>query len=380
MPRVKLPNFVQFVQDNIRRIAAVYDEIEEVQQRFNGLYTALLAQWQERVEGAAERLAQGDNVPAPLTAPLEAAQAAERRKLAARIAELEKELAAQRKAEDEALQAAQAELERLRELNPVLDRKEEAIKARSLAENERIAELEAELKQQPFMTRLLGAGELKKRLEAARKAHARTLKALKGVRQEWVNKKKEVEARQAELRANWQQNSVAAAQAQAELDYLTQNLETLVAKRGAQAYLTALDGAPSVDGEWGETLTTIAEENGRLAAYRKGLASVAEALGLLNGLRAGMERFFESASKVDEERRTYNLRMLRLDVPRQVIQFHNIWAAFRKQVVDEKHLGQHPLEFVQVIEHYKSELSDKAIQRMFEEMGQALTAATKAWD
>jgi len=378
-PQIELGRFVTFIQENTQRIADLYKEMEEVQVRFNSEYSALLAEWQGLVENAAPRLLAAE-LPAPAAAALGASQAQERAKLEARLAELRAQLAEKKQASDAALQAAQAELARLRELNPALNQREEPLKAQSLRESERILALEEELKGAGFWNRLLGASELKSKLDKARKGHAKTVAALQAVREEWVQKKKEAEARQAELRAVWEKASVELSQLQAEHDFLASNLEALTAQRGAQAYLAGLEQAPALGGELGDAVSQIAALNARLAAYRSGLASVAESLGLLTGVRTGMERFFQSANKVYEEQRRYNLKPLRLEIPRDVVAFHNTWAEYAKLVRDEKRLGQNPLEFVRIAQGLIQErLTEPAIQAMFERMGQALNAATKAW-
>ena len=379
-PTVELGNFVGWVRNNTQRISEVYGEIEEVQQRFNGAYTALLADWQEQVESAAVQLAALEDPPPSIVGPLGQKSAAEREKLEARIAELTAEAKSKREKAESALLAAQDEISHLRELNPVLNQREESIKATALQQTERIAQLEEELGATGFLDRLLGQRELKARIRAAQEEHEVTLKELHDLREEWVRKKKEAEERQAELRQVWQAASVEAAQAQAELDYLAENLETLAAQRGGQAYLVELKQAPPVGGKLEKTLSRIVELNQSLADYRAGLASVAEGLGLLSGIRTGMARFLESADKVYEEQQRYNLRKLRLDLPKEVVQFHNIWIEFRKQVRDDKRLGARPLEFAQIVERYaKNHLTDRAIQDMFVGMGHALTQATKAW-
>ncbi len=379
-PQIGLDRFVTFVQDNTQRIADLYREIEEVQVQFNSQYSALLTEWQGAVEETAAALLAAE-LPPQVAEAVRARQAEERAKLEARIAELRSQLAEKRKGSDEALQAAQAEIARLRELNPALNQREERLKAQSLRETEQILGLEVELKEVGFWNRLLGASELKKKLEQARKGHAKTVAALQDVREQWVQKKKEAEQRQSDLRATWEQATVEMSQLQAELDYLTANLETLAAQRGAQAYLAGLEEPPALAGALGEAAAKIAAQNAQLAAYRGGLASVAEALGLLTGLKTGMERFFESANKVYEEQRRYNLKPLRLEVHRSVVEFHNTWAEYARQVKDEKRLGRDPLAFSRIAQQYAQErLTEPAIQAMFESMGQALTRATKAWN
>jgi hypothetical protein len=63
-----------------------------------------------------------------------------------------------------------------------------------------------------------------------------------------------------------------------------------------------------------------------------------------------------------------------------VTSFHAIWPDLQTKVKDEKYLGTHPLEFERRIKDLMpSRLGEAAIQKMFQDMGDALTQATKAW-
>jgi len=115
-------------------------------------------------------------------------------------------------------------------------------------------------------------------------------------------------------------------------------------------------------------------------SYETGLTSVAEILGLLKGLGEGMDRFIRSVGTVYEEQRRYKLPSLTLNLSDAVTSFHSIWPDFQAKVKDEKYLGTHPLEFnrrIQII--VQERINEDAIQKMFDEMGAALTRATKAW-
>lgn len=379
-PQIALSNFVNFIRDNIQRIAELYREIEEVQVQFNSLYTGLKGEWQELVEKTAAQLASGEP-PATLRVALQAYQQQERRSLENRIAELQKQVAEKQAAADQALREAQAELAKLRKLNPLLNEREESLKAKSLAEQAEISKLQQEWRKIGPLGRAFGHRALKEKLLKARQEHERTLQALREVREEWVRKKQEAEERQDKLRTAWEAAQVALSQARAELDYLSRNLDELAAQRGAQRFLAELKEAPPADGELNKALARIAEMNRELEAYQGGLTSVAEALGALTGIRTGMERFKQSVDKVYEEQVRFNLRPLQLEVPRSVVEFHNTWAAFRSRVKDDKYLGRHPLEFSQVVSHYvKNVLTEEAIKEMFEGMGRALETATKSWE
>jgi len=379
-PQVALANFHRYVQENITRISALYREIEEIQYRFNDIYGKLQTQWQESVEKTAPQLQQAE-LPPQQAEMLRGYQQQERQKLEERISQLRQQVAEKQQAAEAALREAQAELQRVREFNPVLNEREEALKARSRSETEAIAAVEQQIKSAGLGARLFGNHERRKELERLRQQHAETLQQLKAVREEWQAKKQELAERQDTLRAAWEKASIELAQIKSELDYLEPNVATLAAQRGAQRMLAELQEAPAGRGPLYDAMADIAQMNQQLAQYREGITRVAEALGVLTGIRSGMERFAQSVAKLYEEQERYNLQPLKVDVPRRVIEFHNIWAEFRGKVKDEKHLGAHPLEFSKVAADYvQKRLTEEAIKDMFEQMGEALSAAAKAWE
>jgi hypothetical protein len=93
-----------------------------------------------------------------------------------------------------------------------------------------------------------------------------------------------------------------------------------------------------------------------------------------------MDRFIRSVGTVYEEQRRYKLPSLTVNLPDTVTAFHAIWPDFQAKVKDEKYLGTHPVEFEQRISAIVPKRLGKApIQEMFDDMGKALTQATKAW-
>lgn len=93
-----------------------------------------------------------------------------------------------------------------------------------------------------------------------------------------------------------------------------------------------------------------------------------------------MDRFIRSVGTVYEEQRRYKLPSLTVKLSDAVTSFHAIWPDFQAKVKDEKYLGLHPLEFERRIkEILPARLGEAAIQKMFEDMGEALSQATKAW-
>ncbi|MGC8786439.1 MAG: hypothetical protein ACP5Q1_03335, partial [Anaerolineae bacterium] len=217
-----------------------------------------------------------------------------------------------------------------------------------------------------------------------RKQMTETLEAInrgiRTVRAKWQEEKKRLQDSQAALQSQWQALSVEVAQLQARLDDLTANIEEYSKRNAAQNWLSNLQELPTTDEAWGDRLTPLIELNHQKAHYEAGLTSVAEILGLLKGLGEGMDRFIRSVATVYEEQQRYKLPELRLKLSDAVTSFHAIWPEFQSKVKDEKYLGAHPLEFSQRIkEVVQQKLNEPAIQKMFEDMGNALTEATKAW-
>jgi DNA repair exonuclease SbcCD ATPase subunit len=200
------------------------------------------------------------------------------------------------------------------------------------------------------------------------------------VREKWQTRKKELQQSQADLQSKWQAISVDVSQLQARLDHLETDFDDLTKRNAAQNLLGNLQDLPVSAGPWRDRLAPLVELSRHKSDYEVGLRTVAEILGLLKGLGEGMDRFVRSVATVYEEQKRYKLAMIKLNLSDGVTSFHALWPEFQAKVKDEKYLGTHPLEFSQRVQEVVSQrLQEAAIKRMFEDMGSALTAATKQW-
>ena len=384
--RLRLRDFARYVKENGRWAQAVYGEIEEIQYQFNDLYATELAGWQEQISACITMILENqDRLPPRLAELVEKGKERSRRELEEEIAALGRQTAEQRAAADSLLAQAQAEMAALRESNPTLNEREEQTKANLLSLADKIAALSDQIEESSggAFGGLKNAGKLR-RLRATRKSlrtkHDKANVQLAEVRSQWEKKQKEVEEEQIRLRQAWQEATVAASQAQARFDYLSQNIDELSLRKGIERTVADMEEPAVKDGEMGQALQSMAELNGTKGAYEKGLTSVAEMLGLLKGVREGMERFRQSVDKVYEEQERFNLKPLVVGVSSGVIGFHRAWKDLRELVKDEKFLGRHPLEFSKRVTEFRSaRFTDDAVQNMFEDMGSALTRATKKW-
>jgi chromosome segregation ATPase len=381
MPKtVRLGDFCEYVANQQRAIRSVYTEIEEVQFQFNELHRQTLASWQAAVRQTVPMLLDDAQLPPEVAQSLLRAVQEEQARIEQEIADLRGRVEARRQEADAVAAEAQAGLQALRRDNPRLDADEEACKARRAAIEQEIRRLDAEIKATPWLTGLFRRRRLGREREAQRRLLAQETVRLRRVREMWQEEKRSFEINQAELRARWDAASAEAAQLQARLDYLQENLARLSRENGAGRYLAELQTVPEAPEPLRAALAEVVRLNQVRGEYEEGLRTVAEALGLLKGLAEGLERFYKSAEKVYEEQRQYNLRELHVALSDSVLNFHALWPELQAQVKDEKMLGTHPAEFSRRVRPaITGRLSEQAIAAMFESLGDALTQATKAW-
>jgi DNA repair exonuclease SbcCD ATPase subunit len=384
--KMSLADFFSFARDNRKRMDDVYREIEEIQGQFNELYARQSQDRQKVVASLIPLLIAGSaDLPPEMAQPLESREQAERKALRDELAALRAEETDKRQKVDNLVLEAQRQVAHLRDENPILNQQEEELKARRAAVHQELQTLTAEIESMHmFPIGWLTNASKRKKLSVESQRLVENLNAMtdgiRAVRAKWQEEKKALEESQANLRKQWQAMSVETAQVQTKAEYLASNLDILGKRNAAQGWLNELRDAPVASGAWKDQLAPLVELNRNRADYEAGLKSVSEILGLLKGLGEGMDRFIRSLNTVYEEQRRYKLPMLSVELSDAVTSFHASWPDTQAKVKDEKFLGTHPLEFSKRVQGVVQErLSEAAIQSMFEDMGQALNTATKAW-
>lgn len=384
---MRLAEFHRYLDGKRRELEACYSETEEVQFQFNDIFQRELADWQDKFAYCFPRVvAQREKMPPAFAQVIDRVEAEELDRIQAEIAELSKEIRAGQAESDDLLGRAQAAAKALRAVNPELDKREEHLKSLMVRYQDEYAltyeETEAlEDTSLGWLTHFFKIRRLKKVERMAKDQQAQTLAQLRVVRQEWLSKVEEAGDRQAELRGEWQKVSVRVAEAQTRREHLESNLAELAQQAGIQRVLEELSEPPDVTGDLGTALEELVERNKVRRSYEEGLRTVAEALGLTKGVSEGMKRFQRSVGTVLQEQRRYSLKEVRVSLPGWIVQMNEIWQELGAKVKDEKYMGTHPLEFSRTVDAYiKEHLTDEKIQGLFEQMGQALSKATAAWD
>ncbi|MFO7916565.1 MAG: hypothetical protein R6V13_00590 [Anaerolineae bacterium] len=385
--RMTLAEFYHYLQAKREELQACYKEVEEVQFQLNDMFKRELEAWQEQISFCYPRLAkQRDEMPQAFAQWIDRMEAEEKERIRQEIADLAREIEETRQRMDQLMARGQAATKALREHNPKLNAQEERLKKQVFNYEEEYAQAFEEietLKQSPF-GRLANWGKIRRLKRVQKKAkeqQRQALEELREVRRTWKQKVEGTGEKQAELRKEWEQLSIRLSQARGRHDHLQENFDPLAEQAALQRVLEELEEPPDVPGPLGEGLERLVKHNKIRRAYETGLRAVAETLGLLKAMGEGLDRFGNSVQTVLEEQRRFDLPRTHVLVPHSVAVTNQIWKTLQDHVEDERDMGTNPLKFSRIVDHYtKSRLTDEQIESFFQELGQALSRATEAWN
>lgn len=384
---------LRYLETQGEAIDALVRELDEVQVAFNARFDDFKARHDARLDELTEQVfaaLRAGTVTPRLRAAIEALLPAERARLEERRQKVrETYLPQRRQAADEILQQAQAEITALRNLNPRLDREEEELKAEKSTLEARLAALNDEIRSK---SRGLGVVTNFVSITRADRERQRTigkLEALAGsllkVRKEWDEERRTVEEHQAELQDRWQLESIAVARLQAELDQLDddQAREDLALRRATRQVLDDLkEPAPTPDPALAAALEDMTVLNVQTDAYHEGLASVGGLIGLLGGIKSGLEAIARSVEGLVREQKMHSayLKPLDFQLSARAEAFHKQWVTLKGQFSDEAAIGAHPAAFSAAVRPLlEGPLSQASIEAMFGDLGKMLERASAAW-
>jgi hypothetical protein len=380
-----------FLSDNVQRINAVHKELEEIQIGFNSAYV----EWKADHDAALGRLGEAviahmEEVGPVLQERVQERVLEEQRIIDERMKELPGTLIPQTQDEaDSALREGQLLVEKLRQLNPQLDKREERLKDKRI-------ELEKELEQlnQAIHKNSRGLGVVTHfirltRLDRERQQVIGKLKALqedlKEVRELWKTTEMETDVSQEALQVQWQELTLKLAQLQGEMDYLEDETsrEALALQRAVRHVLDALkEPIQCPDKDIKLDLDEMVKLNIQVDDYDAAFAPLSGMISVLEGIVTGMARFTQSIEGLIDQQEMHSAYLPKLEVtiPQEVLSFHDGWEDLRMKVHDDGRLSAHPAEFLSTTQStIEKGLSEERIKAMFEGMGSALERATEKW-
>lgn len=386
-----LERLSKYITEDLAKIGAVRKEVEEIQIGFNSAYVEWKAEHDATLERLTEAVTDGlDEVGPDLEALVIERLVEERRVIGERRQSLRDKLIPESQAEADATLAEGGRLtEKLRQLNPSLDQREEMQKAmRGILEVE-LAQLNDQIRGLSGCLGVVINFPKIIKLDRQRQRVIGKLEAvqqdLKEVRKEWETTQHQIQDEQEALQTKWQESTLKLAQLQGELSYLDDEASReALARRRAVRYVidTLKEPIPCPVEDLKQELDSMVELNVQTDDYQEGLGSVSGLMSLLDGITEGLERFNESVRGLISEQKMHSayLAKLNVSVSDGVLAFHEQWDDLRRKVHDERHLGAHPAEFVAAVRPVMEDgLSETNIQAMFEGLGGALKQATKGW-
>lgn len=390
--RVSLAQFGGFIAQNIERIQAIRQELEELQVGFNGKYVEFKAQHDATLTSLVNQITDDPEIAGPeLGRMIADLIGGERETLEARRRELKELVPKAQKEADDLLASAQSEVERYRQVNPQFDQSEEEVKGRRAELQQQLEELNAQVQKHGkglgFLTNFGKISKLDRQRQRIIGQLQYAERELKEVRDKWEAKRTEFTSRQEKAKARWQEASIELAKLQGEAELLDDDVarERLALLRAARQVVDDLKehvACPNADFQ--SELDKMVELNVTTDNYHDGLGKAAGLIALLDGLVEGLTSMQNSVGALVREQRMHSAHLpkLKVEIPRPAATFHKQWDGLRAMVLDEKSICEHPMDFVKNMEPImETQLGNPAINQMFNSLGEALTRAAKSqWE
>lgn len=390
--KMSLTQFGGFITQNMERIQAVRQEVEELQVGFNGKYVEFKARHDATLASLVNQIANDPEIAGLELGRMIADRIVEERTgVEARRCELREELVpAAHKGADDLLATAQAEVEHYRQVNPQFDQSEEEVKARQVELRRRLEDLNQQVQKSGrglgFLTNFGKISKLDRERQRIIGQLQWSERELKEIRDKWEAKRVEFTAQQQEAKAHWQEASIELAKIQGELELLDDDIarERLALQRAARHVVDNLkEHVTCPDADFQQKLDEMVELNINTDNYHEGLGKAAGLIALLSAVFEGLNSLQSSIGALVREQRMHSayLPKLQVEIPGEAVTFHRQWDGLRSMVVDEKAICEHPTDFVEAMEPVmEKQLSDPAINQMFESLGGALSrAAEEQW-
>jgi hypothetical protein len=293
------------------------------------------------------------------------------------------------RAADQLLLDSQADMAKMREMNPRLNDLEESLKARRVQMETELDSLNQEIaKRSGCLQAIFNFSKLTE-LDRQREKMLGRLEgnaaSLRQVREEWDKAHGEHLETETDLQQRWQNASLQLAGLRDELATLDDDRRRteLVLQRAVRGILDEWktpiqDGSASLT----EKVNQMAQYNIETDAYEMGLGKVAGLIALLGGVKEGFKSFRESVTSLIEEQATHSayLSPVAVNLSDEVIHFNAQWKALQEKVRNEQTLGAKPLQFSALFDHeVDGWLSKTNITRMFDALTRDLKSATSSW-
>ncbi|MBD3176887.1 MAG: hypothetical protein GF320_17040 [Armatimonadia bacterium] len=389
MARLNIHQFEDFISTAQGNVGELYREIEEVQEALNDARERTRLERQDLVERARRMLKDKRGSLEPgFVSDWDQRVDTEHKSLEAESKVLRELIEEEQGKADEMLGEAEEIRDKLRRLNPELDSREEALKADLGRLNQEAERLDNEIarlaKWFGLLFRKKAIKEKGEQLRQVDKKIDAVEKALESVRSQWESTFQKATEDEESLEAEWQDTQERVARLRQDLVKIESDME---AESERRALFNMVKGAeeppPTGDAEMDALLAEIDRlSDDVLDEQENALQAGSEMLGMMSGLGEGLNGFRESVASVRQEQDAHSeLPTLHVEVPDTVVSFHGYWDQLSEYIVNERQMAAHPAAFCKALRQViDAQLTGDSIERMFTEMGDALSSATDRWN
>ncbi len=206
------------------------------------------------------------------------------------------------------------------------------------------------------------------------------MEKLKGIRETWFRLKDRLEDKDETLEKEWENAMAELSQVRQSLLYLedfdkrvqVEALKRLLADESVKS--PPIEGIP--------ILEELFAEKGKSIKYQKGLSGVAQIMGILKGIKKGLENLLHTINDLKKQQQEYSpyLPTLKIRTPKSLKEMEKAVKELKKKVINEKYMIEHPLQFYTTVEDTISQhFTSEKIEYMFKELGSEIKNSTKAW-
>jgi DNA repair exonuclease SbcCD ATPase subunit len=405
----RLKDFLDYLDDRHETISEVESRLCRLQEKYESYFQEVARVRESEIAQLTEHtLADRSQLPKWFNQKLNVQQQQVEKELQKQLQGLEErrdQLA--QKAEKERQRSMQAE-RKLHKKNTLLDQEEEKLKER----NERLL---IRIEQHNRQIRELGQGfgffanffrmrRLGKQRELLETEHGDLAARIDKLRQRWQRADEEHGEGEAKLQQQWIKLRTERDAVAAKIDTLGNSWHQIVRRSTLERVLSAYEremvepaiedppcprcqshnpasyhfcyicaqrlgeDRPDFDG----SLEEIAEINTHFQRFSTGMQACQELIGLVRGLKSGIEAFRKSVDDVRDSEKKYPLPKLKIDVPRSSVKYGASFDRLKESISAK--MATHPQHFAcQVADLVDKVLTEEKIKTYFETMGDELS-------
>jgi hypothetical protein len=414
-----LKSFIKYLNDRInvisdceKRLCGLQEKYETFFGEVNKVRESELGQLTEHI------LTDRASLPAWFDRALDKAEAEVEKELAEKLAKLEEQHRDLCGKAERLRVLSVGEEQKIRKKNVALDGEEERLKARNQKLLADIADYNDRIRQMGkgfgFFANFFKMRRMAKEKQELADAQADIASRIEGLRARWAGEEKEYTAKELDLQKQWIAQETEAAGVRTKIDYLQQARPRILLRSTVERVLFELvketpepdpkkdpqcprcqtpnsreshfcqicaqrltDDRPDFEG----SIREIAEINHHHGRFSDGMRACQEIIGLVRGLKTGLEAFMKSVKDVKHSQDRHKLSTLSINVPGASAEYGKQFDALRKTVA-KTDLSLHPQVFAKRVEELaKQVFTEKHIKDYFERMGNELSARAHAqWD